>query len=90
MAPDSDSRADELRCIELVDMVTAYLDGEVGEDQRRRVDMHLEGCHGCRAAFDQFRTVISLTGRLTAADVADLDPLIRDRLTSTLRTPRRG
>jgi anti-sigma factor RsiW len=70
-------------------MVTAYLDGEVDQQQRRRIDKHLQGCRGCRAALHQFQTVIRLAGRLTAADVADVDPLIRDRLTATLRVPRR-
>ena len=69
--------------------MTAYLDGEVDEDQRRRIDQHLDGCQGCRAALYQFRTVIRLAGRLTAADVASIDPLIRDRLLTTLRIPRR-
>ena len=81
-------RAD-LHCVEFVDLVTAYLDGEVDEGQRGRIEQHLEGCQGCRAALGQFQTVIRLAGRLTGADVADLDPLIRDRLMITLRTPRR-
>jgi predicted anti-sigma-YlaC factor YlaD len=86
---DSGSGTDGLRCIEFVGLVTAYLDGAVDQQQRRRIDNHLQGCRGCRAALDQFQTVIRLAGRLTAADVADVDPLIRDRLTATLRTPRR-
>jgi anti-sigma factor RsiW len=86
---DSGWRTDDLRCIELVSLVTAYLDGEVDQEQRRRIDNHLDGCQGCRAALHQFRTVIRLAGRLTAADVAAVDPLIRDRLTATLRAPRR-
>lgn len=86
---DSGSGTDDLRCIEFVGLVTAYLDGEVDEEQRSRIDRHLEGCGGCRAALNQFQTVIRLAGRLTAADVADVDPLIRDRLTATLRVPRR-
>jgi anti-sigma factor RsiW len=86
---DSGSGTDDLRCLEFVSLVTAYLDGEVGEEQRRRMDRHLEGCRGCRAALNQFQTVIRLTGRLNAADVADVDPLIRERLTATLRVPRR-
>jgi anti-sigma factor RsiW len=85
----SESGTDDLRCVEFVGLVTAYLDGEVDEEQRRRIDKHLEGCRGCRAALSQFQTVIRLAGRLTAADVADVDPLTRDRLTSTLRVPRR-
>jgi anti-sigma factor RsiW len=85
----SDRRDDDLRCIELVGAITAYLDGEVHEEQRARIDRHLEGCAGCRAALQQFQTVIGLAGRLTAVDVASLDPLVRDRLLSTLRIPRR-
>ena len=85
----SGSGKEDLQCIEFVGLVTAYLDGEVNEGQRRRIDEHLEGCQGCQAALDQFRTVIRLAGRLTAADVADVDPLIRDRLTATLRASRR-
>jgi anti-sigma factor RsiW len=85
----SGSGTDDLRCIEFVSLVTAYLDGEVNQDQRRRIDEHLEGCQGCQAVLDQFQTVIRLAGRLTAADIADIDPLIRDRLTATLRIPRR-
>ena len=78
-----------MRCVEVVDLVTAYLDGAVDDAQRRRIQRHLTGCQGCRAAIDQFQTVIGLAGRLSAADVAGIDPLVRDRLVSTLRTPRR-
>ena len=80
---------DDLRCIEVVELATAYLDGAVDEAQRNRIDAHLAGCAGCHAAMDQFKTVKRLTGRLTVADVTDLDPFIRDRLLRTLRTPRK-
>jgi len=80
---------DELRCIEIVELATAYLDGALENTQRSDVEAHLSGCAGCRAAMDQFQTVKRLAGRLTAADVADLDPFIRDRLLATLRSPRR-
>jgi predicted anti-sigma-YlaC factor YlaD len=80
---------EDLQCIEFVDLVTAYLDGEVDDDQHGRIDEHLEGCQGCRAALGQFQTVIRLAGRLTGADIADIDPLVRDRLMATLRAPRR-
>ena len=86
---DSPSDQDELQCIEFVDLVTAYLDGEVSDDLRRRIEKHLEGCEGCRAALGQFRSVTRIVGRLTAADVASIDPLIRDRILATLREPRR-
>lgn len=89
MADDRESSPDDLQCRELVDAVTDYLDGEVDESQRRVIESHLEGCDGCRVALDQFRTVIRLAGRLTAADVARIDELVRDRLMATLRVTRR-
>jgi anti-sigma factor RsiW len=89
MTDKSSRHAEDLRCIEFVDMVTAYLDGALDERQRRRVDDHLEGCEGCRAALQQWRTVVHIAGRLTVSDVASTDPLIRDRLMATLRIPRR-
>ena len=80
---------EELRCIEVAEAVTAYLEGDLDDEHRRRMDAHLAECPGCRVALDQFRTVKELSGRLSAADVADTDPLIRDRLAETLRAPRR-
>ena len=80
---------DDVRCIDFVRVVSAYVDGELDDAERSRIERHLEGCEGCRAAVDQFETVIRLAGRLSPADVADLDPLIRDRLMTTLRIPRR-
>ena len=78
-----------MRCVEFVELISDYLQGEVGEELRSRMEHHLEGCAGCRAALEQIKTVIRLIGRLTAADVASIDPLIRERLLSTLRIPRR-
>ena len=77
------------RCVEVVELATAYLDGAVEGLQRERIDAHLATCAGCQAAMDQFQTVKRLTGRLTVADVADLDPFIHDRLLRTLRIPRK-
>ena len=89
MAADRGPGPDDLACVQLVDSLTEYLDGELEAAQRRGIEQHLEGCEGCRAALDQFQTVIRLTGRLTAADVARIDALVGDRLMSTLRVMRR-
>jgi anti-sigma factor (TIGR02949 family) len=89
MAQPRGPDADDLACVDLVNSVTEYLDGELDEDQRKRIERHLEECPGCRAALDQFQTVIRVTGRLTAADVAKIDALSRDRLMATLRAARR-
>jgi anti-sigma factor RsiW len=81
--------AADQRCVELVELLTAYLDDALTDDVKRRFDEHLEGCEGCRAALGQWRTTARLAGRLHAEDVADLDPYVRDRLMATLLRPRR-
>jgi anti-sigma factor RsiW len=77
------------RCIELVELLTAYLDDNLDPQTRRAFDEHLQGCPGCRAALAQWRTVTGLAGQLTTADLANLDPYQRERLLSTFVTPRR-
>jgi anti-sigma factor RsiW len=79
----------EQRCIELVELLTAYLDDALPEPARAGFDAHLAGCPGCRAALAQWRTVVDLVGRLRPEDVASLDAYTRDRLLATLTTPRR-
>ena len=90
MTDNSPAPTDEdLRCIDLMRVVSAYVDRDLADAEIARIDRHLEDCAGCRAAVEQFRTVIDLSGQLSPADVASLDPLIRDRLEATLRVPRR-
>ena len=89
MTEPSGPDTDDLQCVELVDGLTEYLDGEASEGQRIRVEQHLETCDGCRAALDQFQTVIRVAGRLTADDVAHIDAVVRDRLIATLGVMRR-
>jgi anti-sigma factor (TIGR02949 family) len=89
MADPRGSSPDDLACIDLVNKVTEYLDGQLDGGQRERIERHLEVCEGCRAALDQFQTVIRLAGRLSEADVARIDAQVRDRLMATLRVMRR-
>jgi anti-sigma factor RsiW len=77
------------RCIELVELLSAYLDNTLPEPARVAFDAHLATCPGCRAAVAQWRTVIDLVGRLRPEDVASLDAYTRDRFLATLTTPRR-
>ena len=89
MADHRAPSSDDVACIELVDSLTEYLDGDVNEGERARIEHHLEGCQGCGAALDQFQTVIRVAGRLKAADVERVDSLVRDRLMAALRVMRR-
>jgi anti-sigma factor RsiW len=78
-----------MACEDVVQLITAYLDGALPDDVRARIDGHLDGCDGCQNVLAQWRTIIALAGRLTEADVDNTDEITRDRLISTIRGLRR-
>ena len=63
--------AREMTCKELVELVTAYLDGDLRRRQRRRFESHLAGCDGCTAHLAQIRETIRVTGGLREEQVTD-------------------
>ena len=73
---------DDLACQELVEIITAYLEGALPPDERERFDAHLEICEGCRRYLDQMRTTIRVVGTLTEDH---LDPIAKDQLLQLFR-----
>jgi anti-sigma factor RsiW len=59
-----------LSCRELVELVTAYLEGALSIADRMRFDNHIAGCDGCSTYLDQMRRTIELTGTLRSDDVS--------------------
>lgn len=55
-----------LPCVEVVELVSDYLDGELDADLRRRVEEHLALCPGCRIYVEQVRETVRALGRLPA------------------------
>lgn len=68
-------------CRDLVELVTAYLDGSLDPDTRARFDLHLLDCDGCDHYLQQFRVTVSTLGK-TGDDV---DPAFRSRLMEAFR-----
>ena len=56
---------EELSCRELVELVTAYLEGALDRTARARFEEHMAECPGCQAYVEQMRTTIRLLGTLT-------------------------
>ncbi len=69
-------------CRELVELVTAYLDGALSPRDRVRFEAHIAGCDGCTAYLQEMRTTIRLTGTLTEEQIA---PDAKSRLLDTFR-----
>lgn len=53
-----------------MELVTDYLEGALGDEERERFDVHLARCKGCRAYLDQMETTVRLLGRLPASALA--------------------
>ncbi|MED5815305.1 zf-HC2 domain-containing protein [Mycolicibacterium sp. 050232] len=71
-----------MNCNELVELVTAYLDGSLDLDTRTRFDLHLLDCDGCQNYVQQLQATVETLGRIRGDD---LDPAFRDRLLSAFR-----
>jgi anti-sigma factor RsiW len=53
-----------MRCREVVELMTAYLDGALSAADHARFEEHISGCDGCRAYLAQLRTARMLMGRV--------------------------
>lgn len=69
-------------CNELVELVTAYLDGSLDAETRERFDLHLLECDGCENYLQQFRVTVRTLGSVSDEDIA---PEFRDRLLNAFR-----
>lgn len=71
-------------CNELVELVTAYLDGSLDPHTRARFDQHLLECEGCENYLQQFRVTIDTLGGVKD----ELDPSYRNKLLDAFRNWR--
>ena len=69
-------------CNELVELVTAYLDGSLDLEDRARFDLHLLECDGCENYLQQFRSTVATIGKIP---IEELDPTLRGKLVEAFR-----
>ena len=58
-----------ITCREVVELLSAYLDGELDPLTFERVEIHLAGCDGCTMVLEELRETIRLSGGLTVEQV---------------------
>jgi hypothetical protein len=80
-------RQKPLDCIELVEVVTDYLERNMSRRERRRFEAHLRECDGCTTYLVQIRQTIETTGRLTEDSI---EPAAREALLTAFRDWRRA
>jgi anti-sigma factor RsiW len=69
-------------CKELVELVTAYLEGALDDPTRARFEDHLQACDGCETYLQQFHMTVATLGKIPDEE---LDPAFRDRLLTAFR-----
>ena len=52
----------DMPCQQVVEVITAYLDGSLGWRDRRRFEKHLRGCDACDRYLEQMRETLELLG----------------------------
>jgi anti-sigma factor RsiW len=71
-----------LTCREVVELVTAYLEGALSRRDRRRFEAHIAACDGCTTYLEQMRLTIEALGRVPEASIS---PAAREALTGAFR-----
>jgi anti-sigma factor RsiW len=77
---------EQLSCMELIELVTDYLEGALPAPERSRFEAHLATCTGCTRYLAQMKDTISLTGMLTEDQIA---PEVRRDLLAAFRDWKR-
>ncbi|WP_405071971.1 zf-HC2 domain-containing protein [Kribbella sp. NBC_01510] len=72
-----------MTCAELVELVTAFLEGGLDPDTERRFIEHLAVCDGCETYVDQMRRTVAEVGQVEPESLSDET---RDRLLEAFRT----
>ena len=76
--------ADEpVTCLEVLDLLTDYLESVVSAEVRARVEDHLAECDDCEALLDRLRATIHALGGLAEEHAP---PDVRDRLLEAFRS----
>jgi anti-sigma factor RsiW len=53
-----------MNCKQVVELMTAYLEGALSPDDHARFEEHIAGCDGCTAYLAQMRMTRRVVGRL--------------------------
>ena len=79
-----------IRCIEVLGYLSDYLDGELSQEVRDRIEAHLRGCDQCERFGGQMSQIVKSL-RVHLQDPAPIEEGIarrlRDRLRAELGTP---
>jgi anti-sigma factor RsiW len=59
-----------IACQELVELVTAYLEGTLAPREQARLEAHLSACEACTMYVEQMREMLEIMGRIEPEQVS--------------------
>jgi anti-sigma factor RsiW len=74
-------------CIELVELITDYLEGTLPQHDRERFNAHLSECPYCVIYVDQMRATLRALGEIPVESIGDT---AREKLLHAFREWKRG
>ena len=60
-----------MKCRDVVELMTDYLEGAMSAADRARFEDHISGCDGCRAYLEQLRATRRVAGSLASEPVPE-------------------
>jgi anti-sigma factor RsiW len=69
-----------MNCRQIVELMTAYLEGTLSPHDRARFEEHIAGCDGCTAYLAQLRMTLRMVGRLAEEPIPE--PLGQELVTA--------
>ena len=81
----SHERGADLECIDLVELVTDYLEGALDQPTLHAVEEHLRTCEGCRVYVAQMRETSEHLGHVPPQAGSDLPDQARRELLDAFR-----
>ena len=75
-------------CQQINEMISGYLDGELSQGDRQRVELHVESCPRCRTTYEELAELRQAVGQLSFGEMssAEWSKMMNDL---TVRTSRR-
>jgi anti-sigma factor RsiW len=87
MVDHAHNESEELACVDVVELVTDYLEGALPEADARRLERHLGTCPGCAEYLEQLRTI---AGSLRGVTEESFPTEMRAGLIADFRDHRKG
>ena len=81
----SHERGADLECIDLVELVTDYLEGALDQERREMVEAHLRTCDGCKVYMEQMRETREHLGHVPPDAAENLPDQARRELLDAFR-----